>query len=83
MEVSCRPLPLVDTPEDGGEVDRVALAMNNSTSSRGSIELAENSSKGADQAPLKPSKGDSNNGLEYRPRFRSRGKFQRRCAASL
>jgi hypothetical protein len=32
-EVSRRLLPLVDTPEDDGEVDRVALAKNNSTSS--------------------------------------------------
>jgi hypothetical protein len=32
-EVSRRSLPLVDTPEGGGEVDRVALALNSSTSS--------------------------------------------------
>jgi hypothetical protein len=32
-EVSRRPLPLVVTPESGGEVDRVVLAMNSCTSS--------------------------------------------------
>jgi hypothetical protein len=48
---------------------------NSSQTARGTGLLTEKSSKGAHQASLKPSKEDSNNGLECHPRVRSRGEF--------